>query len=100
MCYKSIRSLKVFLQGSIHLNDFNEKLILKEIGGNFELIVILIQILIKKIVSKNNLPLQGMTILSGFQWTPSLIPLKLQPQRLHLLSINKTSLKSLWSRPA
>ena len=42
------RSLKVFLQIAC-LNNINEKVILKRIGGNFELIEILVQLLIKNI---------------------------------------------------
>jgi hypothetical protein len=47
MHYEKTRSLRVFFQIA-YLNNINEKVILKRIGGNFELIEILFQLLIKK----------------------------------------------------
>ena len=41
------RSLRVFLQ-IVCLNNFNEKVIMKRIGGNFEWLEIRVQLLIKK----------------------------------------------------
>jgi hypothetical protein len=69
MGYERTSSLRGFFQ-IVCLSNFSEKPILKRVGGNFELLEILVQLLIKKkSVSQNNLPLQSKEAAVPINWT-------------------------------